>query len=89
MSVELYAPTQSDLSDDFQCGYKIEGIGAQKVKFAYGVDSLQALLLAMQSIGADLYSSDAAKTGQLRWLGQLDLGIPVPKSIEDLVPKSG
>jgi hypothetical protein len=64
-------------------------LGEAKIQFAYGVDSMQALLLAMQGIATDLYTSEAAKSGQLEWLGQHNFGLPVADSIAYLVPKSG
>jgi|SRR5579872_4461497 len=84
--VELSVPVPH--GDDFECSYKIQGLGAEETKCAFGVDGLQALLLAMQRIGIDLYTSEAFQSGQLRWLGQPDLGFPVPETVRDLVPKS-
>jgi hypothetical protein len=88
VTVELLAPTPSDQSDDFRCGYRIDGLGASKVRYAYGVDSMQALLLAMQSIAAHLYTSEEAKTGRLQWLGMSNFGLPFADAIADLVPRA-
>ncbi len=49
---------------------------------------MQALLLALQSIGTDLYTSAEAKEGRLTWFGSPNLGFPVPDIIADLVPKA-
>jgi len=51
-----------------------------------GQDSMQAVVLALQNIGAILYTSDEFKAGQLSWLGQRHLGFPTAKTIADLVP---
>ena len=71
----------------YKCEYQIVGIGSGKVRYAVGVDSMQALVLALKIIGADLYSSEAAKEGRLSWFGSPNLGFPVPDVIADLVPK--
>ena len=71
---------------DCWCPYRISGLGSDAVKRSGGVDSMQALYLAMQSAAADLYCSDAARDQVLQWLGQRNLGLPVLKAIADLVP---
>lgn len=66
---------------DFYCPYQILGIGAERVRYAGGLDSAQALILALNKIGADLYASAEAKAGQLSWTtgGDVgDLGFPKP-----------
>jgi hypothetical protein len=48
---------------------------------AYGVDSVQALFLALRLAGADLYTREPP----VYWLDpDDDLGLPVPESIKDL-----
>ncbi len=50
---------------------------------------MQALLLALKRVGADLYTSAEAKAGLLTWeagSSKSDLGFPVPDSIRDLAP---
>lgn len=71
----------------YKCEYQILGIGSGKVRYAMGEDSMQALVLALELIGAHLYTSSAAKEGRLTWFGSRDLGFPVPDVIADLVPK--
>ena len=85
VTVSIKQPVPDD--DDYKCEYQIVGIGSGKVRYAIGADSMQALVLALQKIGADLYASEAAKQGRLTWFGSLDLGFPVPDVIADLVPK--
>jgi hypothetical protein len=44
------------------------------------VDSLQALILALQKLGADIVYSDHAKNKRLYWNSQnKDLGVILPK----------
>lgn len=72
----------------YRCEYQIVGVGSGKLCHAMGEDSMQALLLALQSIGTDLYTSAEAKEGRLTWFGSPNLGFPVPDIIADLVPKA-
>ena len=85
--LEIGAPYPMDNGPDFWCPYRINGLGEGRVRRIGGVDSLQALYLAMQAAAADLYASDAARDKVLQWLGQLNLGLPVSEVIADLVPK--
>jgi hypothetical protein len=86
-SVELYMPVKrAGENEEFRCGYRILGLGDDRMKYASGVDSMQALYLALQRIGIDLYTSQPGKSGRLRWLDQRDLGFPVPSSMSDLAP---
>lgn len=68
--------------DDYRCEFEID----DKRGYAMGVDEVQALLLALQTIGTNLYTSEHFKAGKLRWLGMRNLGFPVPKVIADLPP---
>ena len=71
------------------CHYVIDGLGSSHTREVWGIDSFQAVQLAMQSIGAELYSSQEAKSGNLRWSAGIvegDLGFPVPSRLQDLLP---
>ncbi len=53
---------------------------------AGGVDAVQALLHAMQMVGAALYCSEEHKSGHLSWTeGHKGYGFPVTNSIRDLL----
>lgn len=53
---------------DYYCPYSIKHGGDTKVSYAGGMDSVQALQLAMQEVGADL-GYIARTTGvDIRWL---------------------
>jgi hypothetical protein len=74
---------------DWYCPYQVVGIGAGRVWSAGGVDAVQALILALQSIGAVLVCSREYHAGRLNWdAGSVkgDLGFPLPKSLSDLAP---
>lgn len=83
-------PRPFDGGTDFLCPYQIRGMERKKVTYAGGVDAVQALELALAKIGAELYTSEAAKSGKLRWDGgdAGDLGFPVPATLQDLGPRN-
>ena len=54
VTVKLFLPVP-DHPGGFRCHYQICGIGEDKVRYAGGVDAIQAIQIAMQLIGADLY----------------------------------
>lgn len=75
--------------EDYRCDYQIDGLGNQKIYKSYGVDSMQALVLALQKIGAFLHTSNEWTDGLLSWEGgavDRDLGFPVPDIIRDIPP---
>lgn len=71
---------------DWRCAYRIDWPGQARLGFGYGIDSTQALLLALRAIGTDLYTSDYHRSGRLRWdeTGR-GYGFPVPRTIRDLL----
>jgi hypothetical protein len=74
---------------NWYCPYQVDGIGNGRVRRAGGIDAVQALELALKMIGAELYTSAAAKSGSLTWDAASkpsDLGFPVPDAIRDLAP---
>lgn len=87
VTVRLGTPTRFPDGNDYYCPYQVLGLGRDRVFYGAGVDSLQALILALHNIGAELYTSNEAKTGQLTWLDDRNFGIPVADTIADLVPK--
>lgn len=74
---------------DWYCPHQVLGILSNKVRYAIGVDPMQALVLGLSMVGALLYTSDEYEAGRLTWdCGAVkgDLGIPVPPNIQDLLP---
>ena len=52
----------------------------------HGVDALQALVLTLQMIGAEIYSSSYHREGRLRvYPTETGYGFPVPRSLRDLL----
>jgi hypothetical protein len=84
--LEIGAPYPIDKGPDCWCPYRITGMGDGVVKRIGGVDSVQALYLALQMAASDLYCSDAAREKVLQWAGQRNLGLPFPQVVADLVP---
>ena len=76
VTVRLGTPTRFPDGNDYYCPYQVLGLGRDRVFYGAGVDSLQALILALHNIGAELYTSNEAKTGQLTWLDDRNFGIP-------------
>ncbi|PTM43192.1 hypothetical protein [Bosea sp. 124] len=84
IAVSVDLPVQGER--DWSCRYRIGWPEGAHEGAGYGVDSTQALLLAMEAIGTDLYTSDHHRSGRLRWHDLGDgYGYPVPKTIRDLL----
>lgn len=76
--IRIGKPLPFQDSPDFYCPYQIIGVGSEKIKYAGGIDAIQAIQLALDRIGAELYNSKEAQSDQLRWEGDEkgDLGFP-------------
>jgi hypothetical protein len=81
--VRFYLPIPSE--NDWECEYEIDWpAGVRRFK-AYGIDSVQSLSHALQMVGAELYTSDAHRSGKLIWLERgAGYGLFLPSSIRDL-----
>lgn len=82
--IAIFTPKHE--GDAWSCAYEIGWPEGKKLKTAWGHDSVQALVIALQMIGADIYSSAYHKSGCLK----LDesrggYGFPVVRSIRDLL----
>ncbi|HEX8906354.1 MAG TPA: hypothetical protein VF771_16010 [Longimicrobiaceae bacterium] len=63
--------------DYWRCATSIDGAPTERDVFhAYGADSLQALVLAVQALTARLNA--LRRTGSLTWFGSTDSGLPEP-----------
>lgn len=75
-------PQKFPRETDYFCPYQIVGLGSGRVRRAGGVDAVQALQGALKMIGADIYSSDEARSGRLSWAGgsgAAEIGFPLPE----------
>jgi hypothetical protein len=84
--LEVGLPYPVDDGGTYFCPYRIIGLGNERVRRAGGVDSVQALYLGLKMAATDLYASDQSRGKELTWCGQLNLGLPVPEAIADIVP---
>lgn len=66
-------------SEGYYCPFQIVGIGSEKLKYAAGIDAVQALQLGMVMIGAALQFLNKEIGGSLQWEGndQGDFGFPI------------
>lgn len=91
ITVKIGKPVPFPDGSNYYCPYQIVGLGKEKIHFGAGIDAVQALLLALHNIGAELYTSKEARARTLGWEGGGigDLGFPVTDAIADLAPKKG
>ncbi|MGI8525083.1 MAG: DUF6968 family protein [Pseudolabrys sp.] len=83
LSIRIHKPIEDQ--ESWKCDYEIGWPGGQRKGHAMGVDAIQSLWLAMQKIGAELYTSEAHRSGNLKWLKRGDgYGFPLPSGIRDL-----
>ena len=55
---------------EYRCDYTISWPRGDRRSYVCGIDSLQALMLAMRSAFSDIEYSDEYKNGQLTYLGE-------------------
>lgn len=65
--IRIFAPERDEAA--WACRYEIGWPGTPKTQSIFGVDSVQALFLALQAIGAELYRSNEHTDGRF-FLGQ-------------------
>ena len=84
VAVRLYAPEPAKV--DWICRIEIDWPEGKGERWGVGIDAVQALLAALQMIGAELYTSEQNKSGKLSWLAPgRGFGFPVPNTIRDLL----
>ena len=82
--IRISAPEQR--GDDWACRFEIDWPDEMFTMDARGIDSVQALELALRMIGSIIYASDHHASGNLMWEapGQ-GYGFPVPNNIRGLL----
>jgi len=84
VSIRLHAPEPAKV--DWICRFEIDWPEGKGERWGAGVDAVQALLAALQMIGAEIYASEENKSGKLMWLAPgRGYGFPVPNNIRDLL----
>jgi hypothetical protein len=74
--------------ENFRCRYEIEWPQGALSKHAYGIDEVQALLLAMQRAHIDLLAARENQGQHVSWLDEKSLGLPIPETIRDWDPEN-
>jgi hypothetical protein len=69
--------------EDYYCPFQIVGLGNEKIYYASGVDSVQALALALRKIGILLNASKAYKRGELTMYNDRELIFPLSEDARD------
>lgn len=68
----------------WRCRYEIDWPKGTRKSFGQGVDAAQAIIIAMQKVGAELYTSSYHAEGKLRFEKPgSGYGFPVPKPMRD------
>lgn len=67
ITVKLGKPVQFDDGTGYYAPFQITGAGSQKIKYAGGVDAMQAIQLAMKMIGASLNALRDEESIELEW----------------------
>ena len=82
--IQIHAPEKVEARWD--CRFEIGWPDGEAARWGSGVDAIQALLIAMQMIGAEIYASDHHRSGCLVWFEPgRGYGFPVTNNIRDLL----
>jgi hypothetical protein len=65
--VLLGKPQQTPGFDDFYCPYQITGAGLNRVWYSCGIDTMQALQLAVGALEVEVEVFNEKLGGRLRW----------------------
>jgi len=85
IAIRLHMPEQT-ADGVWLCKYEIDWPHGIWKHAALGIDSIQSIVLALQMIGAEIYSSEYHKSGDLMLEAPMrGYGFPVPKSLRDLL----
>lgn len=79
VTIRFFRPEPREV--DYCCEYAIIWPDRERRFHGYGIDEVQALLLAMQNAHMDLLASPEGKAGELTWLGMRNLDLPLPKTM--------
>ncbi len=83
--IRVFAPEKAS-SGAWSCRYEIDWPDKKSDKAIGGYDAMQATVLALQIIGAEIYSSNYHKSGYLFWEAPgKGYGFPVVPTLRDLL----
>ena len=77
--MRLFAPLPD--RESFRCDYEIDWPENSRHHYAMGVDSLQALTLALQKAHVDLLAGARDREVPISWYGGEEPGLPLPKNL--------
>jgi hypothetical protein len=83
--VRVSRPTAMPDSDDWCCRYQVVDSTEDRISLAYGVDSMQSLLLCLETVRAELVSFERRGRYLLHWLGGRDLGMALRPVVDGVV----
>jgi hypothetical protein len=82
--IRLYQPEGEDGA--WGCRYEIGWPDRNRSSSAWGADSMQALICALQKIGIEIYTSSYHESGSLKWHEpNRGYGFPVGYNVRDLL----
>jgi hypothetical protein len=83
--IRIFAP-EKESSGAWSCRFEIDWPDKKSIKTIFGFDSIQAIVLALQAIGAEIYTSSYHKSGQLFFdKPGTGYGFPVVPTFRDLL----
>ena len=84
IAIKIHQPEKREKA--WSCRYEIDWPEGAQAFEAIGFDALQALVLALQMVGAEIYSSAYHREGRLRaYDNEKGYGFPVAASLRDLL----
>jgi hypothetical protein len=84
MAVRILEPQPEDRG--WACQYEIDWPGKPRIGAGYGIDGVQALIIAMQKVAVELYASSYHKAGTLVFDRPGNgYGFPMTKNGRDLL----
>ena len=63
-------------TSDWYCPFQVVGLGDETIRAVFGVDAVQALYLALSTIGRIVAASTAGQSGALDWRKVPNFGFP-------------
>jgi hypothetical protein len=81
--VKIFVPQRTNQA--WTCTYAIDWPDGEKEKTASGIDAMQALMIALQMIGSEIYTSRYQKDGSVTFAGSNGCGFPVPPTLRHLL----
>ncbi|MES1155751.1 MAG: hypothetical protein ABUL48_04905 [Pseudorhodoplanes sp.] len=83
--IQIFAP-QREKPGAWGCRYEVGWPEGKRSVTACGIDSIQAITIALGMIGAEIYTSNYHKSGNLFWdVPGKGYGFPVASSLRDLL----